>query len=299
MRQRCERPSSAIASDAADAVDVAGDQVPAEARGRQQRALEVDRRAGAQARRAWCSASVSFETSAAKRAGVEGDDGQAHAVHRDALAQLQVGDAAACRWRRAGAGRRRAARARAMRPTACTRPVNIRPPPRVCGRSSRRRSGPTWRESTTLQAEAVGHRVDAAGRRTAAGRASPSSTGATYSSNSSTRPCAQQRAAQRGAGLDLHFVDLALRQLRQQRAQVEALAVARHARTRRVSSLVAGHDVHRVHGERRRRVVEHARAGGEAAAGVEHHAQRRHDVDRLGQAHASAAGRRRARCRCR
>ncbi len=39
---------------------------------------------------------------------------------------------------------------------------------------------------------------------------------------------AQERAAQGGAGLDLDFVDVALRQLRQGGVQVESVAVARH-----------------------------------------------------------------------
>jgi hypothetical protein len=95
---------------------VAGDQVAAQARGRQQRALEVHRRAAAQ-RRAWSAPAFRWRHRP-RKPRVEGDHGEAHADHRDAFAQLQSASRAR-RWRCAGAGRRRALRS----PRACPPPA--------------------------------------------------------------------------------------------------------------------------------------------------------------------------------
>ena len=112
-RQRCARASSHDVQHAADAVDVAADQVPAEAVGRAASRVRGSARAPTARSPSVVSASVSLDASASKPRVVERDHGQAHAVDGDAFAQRTSAPLhqAGCRRRCAAARRRRAFRA--------------------------------------------------------------------------------------------------------------------------------------------------------------------------------------------
>ncbi|MCY1359678.1 hypothetical protein D9M69_462630 [compost metagenome] len=76
--------------DLADAVDVAADQVAAEARGRRQRLLQVDPAAGLEVDEGGARQGLAADVGPEAVAG-QLDGGQAHAVDGDAVAELDVG----------------------------------------------------------------------------------------------------------------------------------------------------------------------------------------------------------------
>ena len=172
-------------------------------------------------------------------------------------------------------------------------------PVRLRGCSSRRTSSPMRRVSTMrMPRRSV---IASMCRPSNSGRArSPSSTGATYSSNSSTSPARRNAPASVAPASTCTSLMSRCGEQRQHRvagrgarraparATCCGLDAARHAR------------VGRMQVERRRIAVAHVAARDRRQARVEHHAQRRHEsAASSSQAHGQRADRRPARCRCR